>query len=278
MAIIVGKISIPKSAYSIYDIAKNEQIPKEKIEQMMQETLKKAIECSPVKTNDGIEKFFNNIGCNDSYINSFGFHSALQPFSSAIRLTIEKNIGQGENKCFYAAFYVFKTAYENWKKRGIKYEPNQTNIGTCDVAARANKTTFVVPTNYVVAHFKKTVKSLNMNISDVVLTALDFFMKQHSDIFGEYGAEIKENLVRGNKTAFACGYINRELNNKIWKALQRYNQVNTPPIKYGDFLESALAEKLERMPVKYTNPELFEEYKRLLKEAKEKERELEGSE
>lgn len=278
MAILTGKISIPKTAYSMYDIAKIEKIPAEKISQLMKETLKRTVDASPVKTIAGIENYFNTVGCCDGFVNAFHSHWHIQPFAKGIRITAESAMKENLKNCTYATFYVPKKIYEDWKKKKIEYEPASVNLKTFDSVSRSQKTTISLPTNYVVKHFKDVVKGLKMNLSEVVITALDFFMKNHSDIFGKYGADIDERVIQENKMALAFGYVDKEMNNKIWKAIQRYNQVNTPPIKYGDFLESALAEKLERMPAKYTNPELFEEYKKLLKESKEKERELVGNE
>lgn len=277
MANIIGNCSIPKNCFSIYDIAKYEKIPLDKIKQMMKDTLQRATFPSENKSASGIEHFYNDIGCDDSYINCFNFYTKLQPFARAFKLTIEKSLMQSKLKeCRYANFYISKQVYLDWKKKGIKYEPTKANLSTFDSKAKNNKTTITMPTNYVVEHFKAIVKSLDMNISEVAITALDFFMKSHSDIFGEYGSEVDEKLVKENKSAFVFGYVDKELNNKIWQALQRYNQVNTPPIKYGEFLESALAEKLKRLPVKYINPKLFEEYKESLMENERLEKEFEN--
>lgn len=279
MANIIGNCSIPKNCFSIYDIAGYEKIPKDKIKEMMKLTLQRATEASANKSASGIEIFYNNIGCNDSYINYFIYHQKLQPFAKAIRLTIEKSMTKNKFKeCQYANFYIHKQVYIDWKKKGIEYEPTKANLSVFDSKARSNKTTITMPTNYVIEHFKNVVKQLEMNISEVTITAIDCFMKSHSDIFGKYGTEIDENLVQENKSAFVFGYVDKELNNKIWQAIQRYNQVNTPPIKYGEFLESALAEKLKRLPVKYTNPKLFEEYKEALRENEKLKKELTGIE
>ena len=71
-----------------------------------------------------------------------------------------------------------------------------------------------------------------MTLSEVVITALDFFMKQHKDIFGEYKGEIDESAIQENKSSLVFAYCDKELVNKIWKTLQRINQVNTPAIKF----------------------------------------------
>ena len=278
MAILTGKTSIPKSAYSMYDIAKIEKIPAEKINQLMKETLKRTVDASPVKTIAGIENYFNTVGCCDGFVNAFHSHWHIQPFAKGIRITAESAMKVNLKNCTYATFYVPKKIYEDWKKRKIEYEPASVNVKTFDSVSRSQKTTISLPTNYVVKHFKDVVKGLGMNLSDVVITALDFFMKSNSDIFGKYGTEIDESLIQENKSAFVFGYVDREMNNKIWKAIQRYNQVNTPPIKYGEFLESALAEKLERLPIKYTNPQLFEEFKKTLQENEKLEKEFTGTE
>lgn len=275
MANVISNCSIPKNCYSIYDIAGYEKISKERINEIMKNTLDRATKSSPVKSASGIESFYNEIGYNDSYINCFNQHWSLQPFSKAIKLTIEKSMRKTTlNECMFANFYVLKSVYIDWKKKGIKYEKTQSEVSAFDSKAKLQKTTLTMPNNYVVNHFKSVVKQLNMSISEVVVTALDFFMKQHSDIFGDYKGKIDESLIQENKSSLVFAYCDKELVNKIWKTLQRYNQVNTPAIKFGEFVENALAEKLERTPIQYTNPQLFEEYKKLQAENARLEKEL----
>lgn len=279
MANIIANCSIPKNAYSIYDIAGYEHISKDRLKAMMKDTLARVQEASPNKSASGQEQFFNEIGCNDSYINCFNTHWNLQPFAKAIRLTIEKSMRKTTlNECTFANFYVLKSVYIDWKKKGIKYEKKQSEVSAFSAKDKIKKTTLTMPNNYVVEHFKRVVKQLNMNISEVAITALDFFMKQHKDIFGEYKGEIDESLIQENKSSLVFAYCDKELVNKIWQTIQRYNQVNTPPIKFGEFLETALAEKLKKTPIQYTNPKLFKEYKQLQEQNARLEKEFEETE
>ena len=280
MANIISNCSIPKNAFSIWDIAGYEKIPKDKIKQLMKETLARVQETSPNKSASGQETFFNEIGCNDAYINCFNRHWSLQPFARAIKLTIEKSMRKSSlNECAFANFYIPKTVYIDWKKKGIKYEKKQKEVNVFSAKDKIQSTTVRIPNNYVVKHFKDVVKNkLNMNISEVVITALDFFMKQHKDIFGEYKGKIDESVIQENKSSLVFAYCDKELVNKIWKTMQRYNQVNTPAIKFGEFVETALAEKLERTPIQYTNPKLFEEYKQAMIYNQKLEKELKETE
>lgn len=279
MANIISNCSIPKNAFSIYDIAGYEKISKDRIKQIMTDTLSRVMLASPNKSASGIETFYNEIGCNDSYINCFNQHWSLQPFAKAIRLTIEKSMRKTNLKeCSFANFYVPKSVYFNWKKKSIKYEKTQSEVKAFTTKEKIQPTTIRLPNNYVVKHFKDVVKNLNMTLSEVVITALDFFMKQHKDIFGEYKGEIDESAIQENKSSLVFAYCDKELVNKIWKTLQRINQVNTPAIKFGEFVETALAEKLEKVPIQYTNPQLFEEYKQLQKENVRLENQLKESE
>jgi hypothetical protein len=264
----------------MYDIAGYEKIPKDKIKQLMKNTLDRAVQASPNKSATGIERFYNEIGCNDSYINCFNQHWHLQPFAKAIKLTIEKSMRKTSLKeCNFANFYISKKVYIDWKKRGIKYEKKQKEISAFTAKDKIQQTFIKIPNNYVVKHFKNIVKNkLNMSISEVVVIALDFFMKQHKDVFGEYRGKIDESVIQENKSSLVFAFCDKELVNKIWKTLQRINQVNMPPIKFGEFVETALAEKLERIPVQYTNPQLFEEYKQLVKENQKLEKELKETE
>ena len=95
-------------------------------------------------------------------------------------------------------------------------------------------------------------------------------MKNHSNVFGNIpSTEIKENRVLDNKMSLICAYIDPMVTNQVYKVLQRYNQVNVPRVKFSEFVEAALREKLDRLPIRYTNPELYREQQKLEKAEKE---------
>ena len=62
MATLIGNISVPKNAYSIFDIAKFEKIRPEQLKQMMETTLNNIQRLSPVKTPTRLIRYFNCIG------------------------------------------------------------------------------------------------------------------------------------------------------------------------------------------------------------------------
>lgn len=274
MAKLFGTCSIPSNCYSIYDIAKYEHIAKDKIEDMAKRTLKSTVDVLGNNNVTSLTTYFNDIGNKDNQINRFLEHWSIQPYARAIKVKFETSkSATSKSEITYYTFYVLKSVYHDWKNKKITYEPKQVKLSTFDTKSRANMTAIRIPTNYVVKHFKDIVKALKLNISDTIVSALNEYMQNHKDVFGEYGTQLDESLIQENKTTFACGNINKELNNKIWKFIQRYNQCNVDHIRYCDFLESALVEKYKSLPVKYTDPQLYADYIKELKQAKQLENE-----
>lgn len=281
MAVIIGKVSIPKSAYSMYDIAKYEKIRHEALQSMMKDTFDMLMELSPVKSAYGIVKYFNAVGRYDALVNRFSSDWRLQPFCKGIKLTFEEAFRNDKlKKCSFITFYVDKKDYELWKTKGIKYtEAPDAEVPTVKQAATIEKVYAVLPSTDMVQHFKDTVTKLGYTFPEAVSMALDYFMQKHIDIFGSnYKEPVKESHLSDNNTALITAYISPELKNKVWKMLQRYNSVNFPGIKLSDFVENAIAEKLAKVPVQYTNPQLFSEYQESIKKNEALEREYHETE
>lgn len=260
MATLIGRISIPKTAYSLYDIAKVEKVPAQKMEKLMGETLQRATDASPQKSASGIEQYFNTLGASDSFINAFLSHWALQPFAKGIKLTIERSIKNSSLKeISWASFFVPKATYEGWKKRGKRYDGNKNDPAKFDKMAGLTKVAVTLPNTATVQHFKKVITALEFKLSDAVLMAIDFFMKEKSEIFGEYGSDVKNEYLSENEVSLVFGYVDKKLVNKVWKTIQRWNNLHAPPIKLSDFLESALREKIDRLPLELADPQLLQE-------------------
>lgn len=281
MAHLIGKVSLPKSAYSMYDIAKFESINEKKISQLMRTTLKRTKEVSNEKSISGITTWFNEIGAEDTFINAFLTHWSLQPFAKAIKLSIERIVSVKGNTTVdshYAMFYVPKVVYEDWKRKGIEYKKLETEVQAFSAKDRAKKLRFEIPTTTAIEHFKKVVKANDRSLAEIATLAIEYFMENHKSFFGEYTKEVDESMVQENSMSLIHAYIDKNIVNKLWKTLQRYNQINTPAIKLSDFVESAIAEKLERTPIKYTNPKLYEEVQIAVRENKQLEQEFHESE
>lgn len=280
MAIIVGKTSVPKTAYSIYQIATFEKIPHEKIKQMADDIVKKMIELSPVKTGNGIKKAFNLVGRYNYSINSFLYHRSLEPFAKGIKMAAETSLsGAKLTKCDFITFYIDKKDYELWKSKGIRYTESPANDKVKSIQTEIKpKTNVMLPLTNEMKRFKDTLTKLGYTMTEGIQLAVSFFMKQNKDIFGEVEKEaIDESLITENKTSLIQAYINPDIKNAVWQLIQRYNAVNFPHIRFSDFIEAALVEKIKSTDVRYTNPKLYAEYlelKRQNEELKAKERDI----
>lgn len=261
MAHLIGNVSLSKSVYSLYDIASFEKISKERMGKLMRACLSRVISASPDKTASGIQAFFNNIAAADKMVNIFYTHSRLSPFAGAVRLTVER-VYNGRNETHYAMFYIPKAVYEKYKRTGIEYNtevsPNMGEEGlpSCSVPKRS----VVLPKIALLVQFENVLKKMNIKLSDGILLAINEFMQNHSDVFGKVKSDkYDENLVRENKMSLIQAYVSPETVSAVYKVIQRYNMQNFPHIKFSDFVDSALCEKLDRTSVKYTDPELYEE-------------------
>lgn len=271
MAHLIGNVSLNKSVYSLYDIAKFEHISKERIDKLMAACLSRATSAAPVKTAAGIQAFFNNIASVDRTINTFYTHSRLYPFAGAIRLAMER-VFNGKRDMYYAMFYIPKAIYEKYKKTGVEYNaeaaPNMGEEGlpSCSVPKRR----ITLPDIAMLTQFEKILKKLDIKLSEGILLAVSEYMQKHSDIFGDIKEEkCDESLVRENRMSLIQAYISPETVTAVYKALQRANQECIVKIKFSEFVDAALREKLDRLPVKYTNPELYREQLEIAKAEKE---------
>lgn len=262
MAHIIGTVSLNKNVYSLYDIAKFEKISEKKIKSLMTACLTRVRSASPSKTANGMKSFFNEIGASDAAINVFFTHSKLQPFAAAVRMASEKVFAEGKD-LYYVAFYVSKDVYHKWKKTGTAYNPDvvpdmsETGLSKCAVSQRTVK----VPKIPMFTQFEAVLKSIDIKLSEGILLAVEEYMKRHSDVFGEIIRDnsYSEKLIRENKMSLISAYISPETTNAVYKAIQRYNMLNVCKIKFSDFVDSALCEKLDRLPLQYTDPKLYSE-------------------
>lgn len=269
MMLNFGNIHLPKNTYSIYQIATFENIPHETMSKLATKTLDNILKASPKKDGKSIERAFNCLGRYDYSVNAFLNHWSLAPFAKGIKMRCETSIqGRSLKKNDFIAFYVDKKDYELWKFKGIEYTEKPDNQNIENKAEKALKNTKVnLPLNDTIKKFKDTMTVLGYSFSEGVQLAVSFFMQKNNDIFGEEGQkEISEKAITENKTSLIYAYINPDIKNNVWKTLQRYNAVNFPPIRFNDFLETALAEKLSRTDIRYTNPELYKEYLKTLEE------------
>lgn len=262
MAHIIGTVSLNKNVYSLYDIAKFEKISEKKIKSLMTACLARIRSASPSKSANGMKAFFNEIGASDTAVNVFFAHSKLQPFAAAVRMASEKVFAEGKER-YYAVFYVPKDVYNKWKKTGKAYNPavvpdmSETGLPKCAVSQRTVK----VPKIPMFTQFETVLKNIDIKLSEGILLAVEEYMKRHSDVFGEVVSDnsYSEKLVRENKMSLISAYISPETTNAVYKAIQRYNMLNVCKIKFSDFVDSALCEKLDRLPLQYTDPELYNE-------------------
>jgi hypothetical protein len=260
MAHIIGTVSLSKSVYSLRDIAKYENIGSEKIESLMSAVLKAAVMSSDNKSASGIQAFYNNYGKNDININRFLSHGKLRPFAYAIKLETEKCY-QGKKEVYFAMFCVSKNVYNDWRRRKKPYDntvnPNMSEYG---LPRSYDTRSFKLNKCPELTHFENTVKSLGFKMAEAVMLALNEYMERHKDVFGEIPhSEIDEYKVRENRTSMIYAHIDPAVTSAVFKAIQRYNMINVPHVKFSEFVEAALTEKLDKLPVKYTDPELYKE-------------------
>lgn len=261
MAHLIGTVSLSKSVYSLFDIAKFEHISQDRITFLMQACLKRIQNTAPDKSASGIQAFYNSIGATDNTINTFITHSKLRPFAGAIRLAMEKSY-RNKQEAYFAMFYVSKETYHKWKKKGIEYnssvvpEMSETGLNSKAVPMRTVK----LPKMPMLKQFEAVMKNFDIKLSEGILLAIEEYMTRHKDVFGDIAREeYNENLVRENKMSLIHAYISPDTTNAVYKAIQRYNMQNFPHIKFSDFVDSALCEKLDRTSVQYTDPQLYNE-------------------
>ncbi len=262
MAHIIGNVSLNKNGYSLYDIARFEKISEKKIKNLMITCLARIRSASPNNTANGMKAFFNEIGASDTAVNVFFTNSKLKPFAAAVRMASEKTFAENKS-LYYAVFYVSKDVYHKWKKTGAEYNPalvpdmDETGLTKCAVSYRTVK----VPKIPMFTQFEAVLKGIDIKLSEGILLTVEEYMKQHPDVFGDIvrDNDCNEKLIRENKMSLISAYISPETTNAVYKAIQRYNMLNVCKIKFSDFVDNALCEKLDRIPLQYTDPDLYNE-------------------
>jgi len=268
MAHVIGSVSIPKSAYSIIDVAHAEKISDEKIRGLMRGIINILTSTTSSSSKTALEDYFNNYGCKDTHINLFSQHSKLRAIAPAIKISIEESPNQDVKKEFITYFYNFyisKKVYIDYKKHGKPYFEPKKMLTYGDLPANCNRTMVGFPKDHhIFEKFSSTVVALGLKKPEAILMALEFFMRSKPEIFGEIESKkINENMLKSNYTSYVYGNIDKIITNKVWKAIQRYNAVNSPAITFSEFLESALKEKLERLPLYLVDPELNNDIKEI---------------
>lgn len=261
MAHIIGNVSLSRNVYSLPDIAKFERISNEKIRKLMDETLKKTVLSSENQSATGLKAFFNEIGRYDPNVNLFLTHRSLSPFAKGIKLEFERCY-KGNKEIQYAMFYIGKSIYDRWRKRRIPYNSDaKPNVSEYGLPKLENSRSVKIRKCPEFLYFEDIVKQLGFTVPEAIQLAINEYMQRHSDVFINvpHSAMIDEREVRENKMSLIFAYIDPNVTSAVYKTLQRYNSVNCPYIKFSDFVETALVEKLDRLSVKYTDPELYKE-------------------
>ncbi len=259
MAHYVGNVSLPSTVYSMLDIADAEKITHERMTEMMNGTIKRLKEAG-AKTPAECKKMFEAYACNDVQINLMLQHQKLQPFAAVVKLKFESGFMSGE-PVYYGMFYIPKKIYNNYRKYGTAEEQRAKTAQEFDDTPGVKKTVSLsIANTETYQYFAKSVKSLGFKVSDIAIAAIDEYMQNHKDIFGEVQHTCDEKTIGSNNSSLIWAYIDKAVTNKVWKTILRWNKYNTPPIKFSDFLEMALIEKLNSMPLKYTNPDKLAEF------------------
>ncbi|NLB55485.1 MAG: hypothetical protein GX811_06930 [Lentisphaerae bacterium] len=166
-------------------------------------------------------------------------------------------------KNFFVDFYVSKSVYDDWRIKGKEYK-EKAQVTKYGVPSSSKRKSILVPKTETIKHFERVVKACGFTLPEAVLMALNFFMEQKKDVFGEVPkAEIDESTLKDIQRSYVWGKIDREIVSRSWKFIQRYNAANVPGITFSDFLESAIVEKLQRLPLKLTDPEMAAEVEAL---------------
>lgn len=270
MAHMVGRVSLNKNLYSLYDIAKAENIRKEKIEDLMRTCYKRIKLTLKSDSASALKAFFNDTARYDAALNPFFTHSRLRPFAAAIRLETERCFN-GKNQVYYAMFCVPKSVYEDWKNHGKEYNRNiiekVNDYGIADNAITRKRVSLIYSEE--LKAFEKGLSENGTKLNDGIAYAIAEYMKNHADTFNVKQGLADEKFVRENQMSLIWAYIDKQVVSEVFKCIQRFNMLNAVPIKTSDFIEAALREKLDRVPIKYTAPDLYTEMIELEKKEKE---------
>lgn len=215
--------------------------------------------------------------CGDKTLNAFLTHWKLEPIAHLIKLKSNIKIANG-GKGFsqeYCTFVMLKSHYDYYKVNGkapkvasngriAKYETGKRSLVEFQGGGNVK-----VPLNATWKRFKDGVHLSNKDngtkytMPEMVLVALEEYMKNRENVFGKKEVVIDESKLLLAETTNINIPIDSELVNELRAFIQRYNAVNTPKVSLRDIVPKAIRQFLDRMPLIYVNPQLYAEEKAL---------------
>lgn len=215
----------------------------------------------------------------DKAINQFYNIGRLEPVAHQFKMFVRQHVSRdGNNPVTNVDFGIYLKHWEHYKNTGRPV--NTLNRGrprkTITEPGKNKRTKLTFPEGGVIdlpidpqyQRLKDGVQKANslpettrkVTLIDVIRMAMVEYMDARPDIFGDSpDTFVDERLLRQKTNEHIRVTVDRELNAKVWAAMERYNADNHTPITMSQIVEAALDGFYKRWEIKYTNPTLWAE-------------------
>ncbi|MCI8628568.1 MAG: hypothetical protein HFE57_03500 [Firmicutes bacterium] len=280
---------IPEGYYPIDEVCISLGIAKEKVQEYRRKSFEAAKSwCIKHGSND-VCTFWNiNTADFDTDINYFAKHTDLIDIAPLItmykckhRETRKREIeAKGLEDHFWHSFCIRKSYIQNYIMYGKATLKKSTRRNTTTGARIYGQYKIIIDSNdkeikalqgaknKIYFDFKDWAKENGLTISEAALLAMDEILKRYpvelpkrTEVKGDliYLDEIRPRNVKTTLT------IPGEVHSKMANIVRRFNSENATKITFKDYIINAIDEKNARVPLKYSDPELEIEQKRLEK-------------
>lgn len=280
---IEGNVSIADNEYDFREVCKALGVPKQKAIKLAQTTVNNI---SRKMRDEGIEgslsKYYNTYRQGeDVTLNAFLTDTTLQPIAHLFRLKCNIKISrEAKRSREFCTFTMLKSHYDYYREHGKP--PNVSTAGRISKYGTKQRTLIKfdgggnvkVPINETWKRFKSGIQLYNKkngtkySLAEMVLVALEEYMQNRDSLFPTKNVTLRKSDIIETDTTNINIMMDAKLGNDMRAFVQRYNALNTPKTSVREVVIKSIRSFLDRMPIIYTNPELYAE-EQMLKQKKE---------
>lgn len=269
-----AKDIVPNGYIPITDVCQAFKINQTEIEKYRRESFKNLYTlCKRINVPE-IQVFWNaNVNLMESDINFFLHHEELAPIAHLIKLFKVKDKEGGYKSTMFYSFGISKSSLKKYSMYGIIDSNSNVILPTTQtqyvgrysiwIDWKNSEESIELPKLKLFYEFKQWCKERNCTIPQGTLFALEQIMKKYplkrplNMIDPIYKiSDLKNEKIETEVKTLRCN-VGPEIHNMVINIIHEYNKNNVTKLSIGDFLESALIEKIDKTSIKYKNPKLY---------------------
>lgn len=261
--------------YPLYDVLKILGIEKENIFKYRKESFYKTKKICDSLGIKKYSKYWNyNVQDFDNKINSFLNDERIFPIANVIEMYRIKKLGKIlKNEYHYAVNFAIKKEYiinyakfENVNYKRHNYFDMDKNylLEKQKIGKKLGSEIIVAKTN-LLENFKIWAKQHNLSLDEALEIMIDSFLKSNNFKIQDIVKYEVYNIRHEVDSEELKIKIDKKTQENMMDIIARYNLSNIIQISLDDYVQSAILEKNIKVPVKYRNPDLYNEKEKMEK-------------